>query len=592
MGKYLIILLWIGILAQGCGQGRDGGSGSYVSTTILASDVFNVSGAKAIATASSNTVSTKSLRASSVSVTELIKLNASGEISSVFGSNFKSTSHPPISVIEIGPDKSLYVGFEWGVHVKTGTSTTEPYTEKDVAFFRIKPDGTVEIVDDSIYGVGTWYGDSNNGELPVKQVQFDSSGNIYYIGRSSGSATVLKKKTTGGIISQIGSSNMAVRDFLVAGNGMVFFHGSNAGNWSIEWLRVINNNTVNNIFYNDGNSGWLRAYYYDNNNHVFLVGENLTLLDQDQKQKKYSGIIRVSLDSTGKPATVEALYDDNNMYSETYTTIGDQLNWGYWDPSEMTNKKFFATDDYNNVRLPLSLEAGVTEQEIRSFIRNKYQKITSDNLESIAFTGLTTLESWNVSKLLNDVVTANITGKTWAKWRQENGLTGIRFGNAKQLAFTDSGLYAVMKLDNWGSGSSKGDKLFKIVNSYGSAEISAFPQDSSYKSMSRVRAYTDPNSKKEYAIYLSNKVGMYKIFRLDLTNSSSDPVDMTQDKTNVEIFSFNYNADTGGLFYDVYDLNSNTSYLAQQQITSSVATSIISAEGYTITDVVPFEATK
>lgn len=591
--SWLIVLAAFGLLIitnNGCGKFDNSGPGGDKNPTVAVSSLFDITGAKAIATASSATTTSgsavKSFAASNV--TELLKLNASGEISSVLNTALAKKWHPPISVIETGPDGSLYVGFQWGIWVSSG----EGGAESDACFFKVKTDGTTEVVDTAIYGVGSWYGGSENGELPVKQVQFDSAGNLFYLGKTAAGNTVLKKKTTTGVISQIGSSNYEVRDFLVTPGGFVLFHGSNVGNWSIEWLRIINGSgAVKTIFYNDG-SGYLRAYYYysyGGTNYVFLIGENLTLLNESAVPQKYSGIIRVTLDAGGAPAAVAALYDDNNMYSETYSTIGSQLTWGYWDPTEMTNKKFFKTNSYGQVNLPLSLESGVTEGSIRSFVRNKYHTIITDNLSSMTFAGQTTSESWRISNLLDDLVSANITGETWAKWRETNGLTGVRFGNAKQIVFTDSGkLYAVMRLDDWGMGTSKGDKLFQIINQYGSAEIVAFPQDTInyYKSMSKVHAFG------RYAVYLSSKVGAYKLYRLDLTDVAAAPIDLIPKKSNIEIFNYDYDATTNSLFYDVYDLSNNTSYLAQQLLTSTASSSEVSASGYTITDVVPFKATK
>ncbi|KAF0134949.1 MAG: hypothetical protein FD145_330 [Candidatus Saganbacteria bacterium] len=587
---FLILILIGGILISGCGKQNGDSSGERnKGPTVSLSNLFDVSGAKAIATASSaNTVSGSAIKTFSANnVTELLKLNSSGEISSVLSSALASQWHPPISVIETGPDGSLYIGFQWGIWVSSTTSA-----ETQASFFKITTSGSIEIVDSAVYGIGTWYGGSENGELPAKQVQFDSAGTVYYLGKTSAGNTILKKKTTAGVISQIGSSNYEVRDFLVTPGGFIIFHGSNVGNWSIEWLRVINGSTVSNIFYNDG-AGYLRAYYYYNyetTNYIFLIGENLTLLDENSVPKKYSGITRVTLSSAGLPTAVEALYDDKNMYNETYNTIGSQLTWGYWDPTDMINKKFFSTNNYGQVVLPLSLEAGVTEAAIRSFVRTKYQSITTDTLNDITFAGLAaTLESWQVNSYLDDIIAANLSGKTWSKWREENGLSGVQFGNAKQLVFAPNGkLYAVMRLDSWGAGSSKGDKLFQVINEYGGAEITVFPQDTTnyYKSMSKVRAYGN------YAVYLSNKVGSYKIYRLDLTNSSASPIDMIPSKSNIEIFNFDYDATTGLLYFDVYDLSNNTSYLAQQALTSTVLTSQVSAGTYTITDIVPFQATK
>ena len=600
---YLLILLGIllivGVFLYSCGQ-TEGGSGSSGdhNPAVSASNLFDVSGAKAIATASSGTSTSSAIKTMSAArVTELLKLSDDGTISSVFTESLGSTWHPPISVIETGPDGTLYVGFQWGIWISdgggsSGTGESTSGGGKSVAFFRIFPSGTVESVDEDIYGVGTWYGSDENGELPKKQVQFDSDGNIYYLGTGQSGSTVLKKKlASSGAISQIGSSNMEVRDFLICPNGFVLFHGSNAGSWGTEWLRVMYGSTVSNVFYNSG-GGWLRSYYYqviDSVNYVFLVGENLTLLDSSGVPQNYTGIVKVTLASSGAPSLVEALYDDNNMYSDDWGTIGGQLTWGYWDSVEAANKKFFVSNNYGELIRPLSLEAGVTEAEIRAFIRKKYQSITTDTLSSITFAGqAATIEGWQVSNFLDDLVSANIDGKTWKKWREENNFsTGIRFGNAKQLLFADNGkLYAVMGLDTWGSGSSRGDKLFQIVNASGSAEIVAFPQDTAtyYKSMSKARAYGN------YVVYLSNKVGQYKIFRLNLNSPTTAPVDMLPSRSNIEIFSFNYNPVSGKLLYDVYDLSDNTSYLTEQALTSTTGAIEISAEGYTITDIVPFDA--
>ncbi|MFC1511143.1 hypothetical protein ACFL5U_01995 [Candidatus Margulisiibacteriota bacterium] len=585
------VLLAVVFLIYACGKAQDASTGGAAQNPVVTTaDLFDVSGAKAIATASEATTSSSAIKSmSAANITELLKIDAEGAISSVLTNILETQYHPPISVIETGPDDSLYVGFQWGIWVSTSTST-DAATGQQAAFFKIDTDGDVAIVDEDLYGVGTWYGYSENGELPVKQVQFDSDDNLYYLGVSATGSTVLKKKTTDGTISQIGTSNMEVRDFLVADNGFVFFHGSNAGSWDVEWLRVIYNNSVNNIFYNDG-QGWLRSYYNfvsGSNNYVFLVGEDLTLLDENAIPKKYSGIIRVTLDATGKPSNVEALYDDKDMYNDTHTTIGDQLTWGYWDPTEMQNKKFFVTDDYNEVILPLSLVTGVTEASIDAFIRKKYQSVTEDNLDKLDFTDITTAESWQLSNYLNDLVADKITGKTWAKWREENDLSGVRFANAKQLLFSGSNkLYAVMRLDDWGGGSSKGDKLFQISDVNGDREIIGFPQDAVnyYKSMTRARLYGT------YCIYLSNKVGQYKILRLNLADNTAAPVDMTPNLSNVEIFSFSYNPDNSKIMYDYYDLSDNKSYYVEQEITSATGATESAADGYTITDVVPFSAT-
>lgn len=605
-----LIMFAVGLLVYGCGQqeqsattttsvsqptvtettttSEDGTTTTVTTSTTTTtlgagvSSLFNVSGAVAIASAdnlsSSNVVNADGVVALSTTADDVLKLNASGELSSILTGE---SSFYTVRVIETGPDGSLYLGFSYPVW---GYDETGQYSQLG-AFFRIFTTGTAEVVDPDIYGIGTWYGSSDNGELPDKQVQFDSDGNIYYMGTDSQYNTILKMKSASdGSISQIGNSNMAVRDFLVCDNGFVLFHGSNASDWNVEWLRVIYNNSVNNVFYNSGSYGWLRSYYKDINNNVVLVGSSLVLLDEEDNERRYSGIIRVMLDETGAPTTTEALYDDNNMYSDSYNTIGEQLNYGYWDYDSNNWEKFFATDGYGSTSTPLTLETGVSKEVVDSYVRNKFYSISFDSLDSVSWEGMTTTES--VTDMFNGVLDQNISGETWATWRDANGLNGVSFSNAKSLLFADSGeLFAIMSLDSWGGSSVDGDKLFRIINDTGTASISAYPQDSSYKAMTRARLFEN------YCVYSSSKVGKYKLFRLDLDDPSSDPVNMIPDKNNVEIYSFNYNPVTGMLLFDVYDMSNNTSYLAQQEIDSTTTASETTAEGYTITDVVPFLVT-
>jgi len=609
---YVIAFLFsfsISLLSLGCGKGGPGGEGGagggYQPVTL--STLFDVSGAKAILTASSATATSAGASAvkamQATNITELLKLTSAGSVESIITSILEKHNHPPIAIIENAPDGSVFIGFQWGVWISDGA--TNESTGRQVAFFRIAPDGTTTIVDSDTYGIGTWYGGSGNGELPVKQVQFVGSAtsyDIYYIGKTANGNSVLKKKTANGTITQIGSSRYEVRDFVALPNGLVLFHGSNVGNWNIEWLYVYNSSTNSSkrVFYNDG-SYWLRSYYYytcNNTNYVVLIGDNLTIYDEKDKSGKYSGIVRVTLDSTGNKIAVTALYDDYNMYSDSdaQNTIGQQLIWGYWDPAEMTNKKFFARDDMNRLIVPLSFEARVSNEAIVAFIRQKYQTREVDTLGSLTFEAITTTESWDenaVANTINNLIASHITGETWSSWKKRNDLIGVRFANAKQLVFDSSTnkLYAIISLDQWGSGTARGEKLFQILDATGNTNIVAFPQDTvdEYNSMSKVRIYD------KYAVYLSNKGGNFRILRSNLTSPSSLPANIipsTLSESDIEIFSFNYDSVKSILYYDVYNRTTNTSYIAEQAITSQTMTAQISAEGYTITDVVPFTATQ
>ncbi|MBI5700598.1 hypothetical protein HZC34_01970 [Candidatus Saganbacteria bacterium] len=594
----LVIGIWslvIATLVAGCGEQKGSYGGGDQSSSVKVSNLFDVSGAKAIVSAASTGTSglalAKDVKALVANVTDLLKLTASGEFSSIL--NLPSGSRPPISVIEKSPDGSLYVGFQWGVWIQD--SSTSESRGRQIAFFRIYPTGTTESVDDTLNGVGTWYGDSNNGDLPVKQVQWDNDGNLYYLGTAQGSGggtTVLKKKTPAGVLSQIGNSQMAVRDFYVCPNGFVLFHGSDAGNWSIEWLRLIYNNSVKSIFYNDGYTGWLRSYYYvPSNNSIILVGTNLQIKDQNDNFLKYSGIIQVKLDTTGKITSVKSLYDDSNAWDDS-RTISNQILYGYWDGTEQ--KRFFKQDSWGGTSLPLSLESGVSEETVRNFIREKYFSTTTDTLGGLTFeamnitgTGESVHGAWvsNIADKISVEVNAHLAGTTKNEWKIANGLQGVNFGWAKQLVLADNGsLYAILKLDSWSSGTSavKGDRIYRIVNSSGEPSIEAFSRHSKYRTINKARAYGD------YLIYLANNGGESKILRNDLTSVSTSPVDMTSSKSSVIIYSFNFNPLSSLLYFDVYDMTNNTSYVVEQLITSATASSEKSTAGKIITDVVPF----
>lgn len=589
----LLFFLFFSFLLYGCGETHKQGGGGTASVSTSVSNVFDVTGAKAIVAASSTTASSllaKGVRVKDASVTDLLKLTATGEFASIL--NLPEGSRPPISVIEKGPDGCLYVGFQWGFWVQdTGTSDARGTS---VCFVKIYREGTVESVDNSLHGVGTWYGDSNNGDLPVKQVQFDSDGNLYYLG-TSGTTTVLKKKTPAGVISQIGNNQMSVRDFYVCPNGLVLFHGSNAGSWSTEWLRVITAaNSVKNIFYNSGSDGWLRAYYYvPNNNSIILVGSNLQIKDQLGVSKRYSGITQVILNADATTKAVNLLYDDNNMYDDS-RSLANQIMYGYWDGIEQ--KTFFTPDSWGGTALPLALTSGTSEDAIRSFIREKYYSITTDTLgsltfEAMDFTGTQEtvhgISCSNIADKISAEVSAHITGVTWKQWKDANGLKNVSFGWAKQLVLADNGcLYAVMKLDSWSGSTFNGDRIYQIIDANGNASIEAFSRHATYRSISKTRCYGN------YLLCIANSGGESKILRYTLTSPAADPADMTSARSNILIYSFNYNPTNTTLYYDVYNYDNNTSALVEQLITEAATSTTRTATGRVITDVVPFESTQ
>jgi len=592
-----MVLFWllavVAVMVFGCGKGEE--IPTSTTTTLPStpapgvSNLFNLTGVVAVMSAQKTGAEGHSVKTMQGTEGDILKYTASGEITSLFATTYY---HPQVTVIEKSPiDGSLYVGLASGIMIGE-PSTLEPKGGgQQYAFFRIKPDGSVEVVDANISGMGTWYTSSYWSELPAKQVQFDSAGNVYYLGMTSGGQKVLKKKSTDGTITQIGSSAYNVYDFLAAPNGFVLFHGADSSSYSTEWLKIFSGSSVYTIFYNtDLSMGSLRSYFLDKNNNIILVGSNLRMfedpsLPDSSPIRRYAGVIRVGLNPSGAPIATEVLLDDNNMYGTAGTTLGQQLIYGYWDPATGSFVKFF-TEEAGAVKLPLAKRTGVSEEAIRAYIRTKFKTITSDNLGALTFEGITTSESYTIGYYLDYLISQYISGETWEEWRTANGLEGVPFSSAKQvLPAEDGSVYLVMKLDPWGSSGDKGDKIFRLLNASGEVDMVALPRHSTYLSVEKAKIFG------QSLVYISTRLNYGKILRLNLADITQAPEDLSV-RSGIEIYSFAYNPVNNRLMYDVYDSNTNTCYLIEQDLTTTTVAGSGETTGYKITDVVPFKLTE
>lgn len=683
----LNILIYLFLLTQlmACGGGAgDGGSGienqgqNSSDTTPYVSKIFNVKDAKAVLTVSSaqNNALTKEVSAmTAVESNDILKIDNAGHYQSIID-KVHPTWHLRISVVETGPDGSLYIGLSQGVWIYDDTYNTEnsdnpdftrPPLGRNVALFRIYPSGKTEVVDPDIQSMANF---PSSSLFPGKTIQFDDEGNVFYLG-SSNNTTVLKRKSIDGKITQIGNSRMEVRDFLIAPNGTILFHGSNQGDWDTEWLRLYNTDeSVTNLYYRDG-GGWLRAYYVDQANNVVLVGDDLPLGNNQSQVKRYSGIMRANI-LKGEVISIDSLLDDKNMYQDNGSQIGNQVVYGYWEDGSYHS--FFGQDEYSgNVIQPTTFASGLNNEDVMNYIRRKYVNIdqTGDQLDKINFSGLyeerlpvyvekdlfeslrdlMTLDEkklvdsqytldlnanpnryvysdltpsgsnetnqlvamiftrfwengiidldyvdpseglasiWHINGLsekITRVIQEHIPeqAKTWQTWREENGLNGVSFSWSKQILVSDLGkLYVVIKLDSWGSTESRGDRIYQMLDQNGELALVAFKQHSKFKTITKAKIYG------QYLVYISNVLGLSKIFKLDLTDPSKEPVDLIPNRTNIEILSFNFDPTKNMLMYDIYDLNNNKSYLVQQKLTSGNIEEERTFGSQSITDVVPF----
>lgn len=596
MRKYLVYFILFAFplfIAFGCGQGGGESVGSTTTTipstpVVGVTSLFDISGSVAVMSATKVGVGGGAVKTLQGSEGDILKYTSTGEVASIFTSTYY---HPQVTAIEKNPvDGSLYIGLASGIYVGE-PSTGEPVS-KQYAFFRIKPDGSVEVVDENIASIGSWYSSSYGSELPAKQIQFDSAGNVYYLGQTSSGSKVLKMKSTSGNITQIGSSAYYVYDFLVGPNGYVLFHGADSSSYSTEWLKIFSGSSVYTIYYNTsvGPDSSLRSYFLDRNNNVILVGSGLRMFVDPSNPdtspiRRYAGVIRVRLNSSGAPIATEVLLDDYNMYSAY--SIGNQLVYGYWDPATGNYVDFFAKDNYV-LRLPLELRAGVSEEAIRAFIRKRFRIIASDNLNSITFAGLTTSEPSTMGNYLDYLIGQKITGETWQQWRENNGLSSdIHFYDAKQvLPAEDGSVYLVIKLDPWGTSGDKGEKIFRVLNASGEVDMTALPRHATFLLVKKAKIFGD------YLLYISERLNYGKVFRLNLKNISESPVDLTEGRSGIQIFSLNYNSATGKIMYDIYDGNTNTSSVVEQDLVSTTVSGSGEVSGYKITDIVPFASTK
>lgn len=375
--RFGILFIFLSCLIS-CNENKGGQSNNYHGDVYL-SDLFDVRGATSVVKTAKTGDSTL-VSSSANQENDLLKIMENGAYQSIFN-KVNSNWNLKIAVMELGPDGSLYVGLDWGIWIRNDYGIKQkdqsnfPDFSKapegqNVALFKINPNGFTEIVDPDIQGMGQFY---NKSFLAKKQIQFDSEGSVYYLGRQ-GQTTVLKKKTKEGKITQIGSSRMEVRDFMVSVNGMVIFNGANQGDWDTQWLRIFRaDGSVFNIYYRE-NSGWLNSYFLDKNNNLILVGYNLSLGNDN---RIYNGIVRVNL-TQGKVNSYEELMNDsiaNQQFQGVGFSSAKQLMMGEdgsvyailpqygWsvphdkimriiDSNGVVNIKEFPSHiDYNNIKL-------------------------------------------------------------------------------------------------------------------------------------------------------------------------------------------------------------------------------------------------
>jgi len=558
------------------GQDGEGGHRGFDSNNdVKVSQLFDISGASAVATGHTEDSGDES------DDNTLIKFLDDGRFVSLF-KRINPDWHIRISAIEIGPDKSVYIALKHGVWVHDDTSLNEDGeipdfsqspSGRNIAFFRIYPNGKTVVVDPYIEGVGGY--SHQDDEFTKKPIQFDKRGNLYYVGRTAGT-TVLKKKTPDGTITQIGNSNMEIRGFHIDSKEQVVFHGNNKNDWQSEWIRVfMNDGSVRNIYYSDG-QGWLRGYYLNNKDELVLIGNNLLFGNTPFIQLRFSGIVKIDYQTESLKMT--PLYNERNFWNG-HNHIGDQIVGAHWRDSG--DFHFFKLDQWSNqVKFPLSLNSEVTNTDIIQYIRESfvYPPGTNDDFDLVDFNNVDVDDEDELKDFIHNKLPEG--AKSWYDLKHDLHIENMNFSNAQKFFVgTGGGLFAVMQgHSNNGHWANDGEVIFSLLNGEGELDVRAFPQDSRFKNIVQVKII-DNN-----LVFLAKDRGESRIFSIASDLSSGleaiSPLD-----DSIEIFSFVYHLARNEIIYDVYDLSNNSTYLLREKLGNGDSVKS-EAERMSLTDII------
>lgn len=161
---------------------------------------------------------------------------------------------------------------------------------------------------------------------------------------------------------------------------------------------------------------------------------------------------------------------------------------------------------------------------------------------------------------------------------------GLNFSSAQQLLLDEDGtMYAIVTQWGWG-GYVRHDKVFRILDTSGKVNIKEFPTHEDYSSIKLAKILGS------HIVYLSSMNGVSALVRVSLDEINSQAQEITGIKSNVEIYNFAYHPLKKQLLYDVYDLQTNSSYIIEQDIQSTMVIDEKSLANFNIIDLVPFMA--
>lgn len=179
---------------------------------------------------------------SSSSGTGLSAISSTGAISEAFTENWTPSGGPnnvplmapKVSKFFVAPNGQIYVQFMMPFPMIDGGTSCSFYS------FSLDT-GEPTCIDPNLQGMH-WFGGWMNQRYTNPGVQFDTAGNVYYMGYTTSigqSGAVLRKyNTSNGQITELANQNTRIDDFAVLPDGAVIIVGGTNSTGS-EWTRVV-----------------------------------------------------------------------------------------------------------------------------------------------------------------------------------------------------------------------------------------------------------------------------------------------------------------------------------------------------------------
>ena len=213
------------------GNGNNNGGGSGGGTGASSSLKFDLSGATGLVLSDQNIASATFSDADGVSRGTLSEANSNlKKVLSGGGlANVLSKGKAQIAKFLVGPNDKLYVLFSQTCLYGNNCSERCLLGEVDTRT------GDMTCVDNSL-GNFNWSYSANNVAPSSKPLQFDSAGNLYYMGTADGMTVLRKYNSATKTAEDLINANIQISGYLVLADGSILYSGYTQSS-SLYWLR-------------------------------------------------------------------------------------------------------------------------------------------------------------------------------------------------------------------------------------------------------------------------------------------------------------------------------------------------------------------